>query len=96
MPVYFLVEIHCPEDRGGYDTYVEKVKPIVESQGGVYLARTEQIAAFTGDWKPDRFIVIRFDSREALDACFASPEYRAIMRLRTENVSSRAIIVEGV
>lgn len=94
--LYFLVEIHCPEDRGGYDTYVEQVKPIVESHGGVYLVRTEQIVGVTGDWNPDRFIVIRFDSREALDVCFASPEYQAIMRLRTENVSSRAIIVEGL
>ena len=40
-------------------------------------------------------IVIRFPSREKLDACFASDEYRKIMHEREDNVDARALIVEG-
>lgn len=39
--------------------------------------------------------VIRFPSREKLDACFASEEYRHIMHERADNVDARALIVEG-
>ena len=40
-----------------------------------------------------RVIVIRFPSREKLDACFASEEYRQIMHERADNVDARALIV---
>ena len=41
------------------------------------------------------WIVIRFPSREELDACFASDEYRQIKHEREDNVDARALIVEG-
>lgn len=44
---------------------------------------------------PDRCIVIKFPSYEAIDKCFSSEEYRIIMGKRINNVDGRAIIVEG-
>lgn len=99
VPCYFIVSVNIddPSMRSMYDQYIEKVKPIVESFGGVYLVRTEQIAKpFPGAWNPDRVIVIRFESRDACDRCFASEEYRNIMGLRTESVKASAVIVEGL
>lgn len=96
-PVYFIVEVNYPGDHGEYAEYVERVKPIVESHGGVYLVRTEAVAVLGPEAdRPDRFIMIRFDSRAALDACFNSPEYQAIVRMRVENVQARALIAEGL
>lgn len=98
MPVYFIVSVNIddPAMRPIYDQYIEKVKPIVESFGGTYLVRTENIdRPFPGTWNPDRVIVIRFESREECDRCFASEEYQSIMGLRTESVKASAIIVEG-
>jgi uncharacterized protein (DUF1330 family) len=40
-------------------------------------------------------VIIAFDTKEQLRACFASPEYRAIAPLRTGSTTSRSIIVEG-
>lgn len=94
--VYFIAEITRSGADGGCASYMERMMPIVESHGGVYLARTNQVLPFGGDWKPDRILVIRFPSHEALAACFNSPEYKAIRLLREENVRSRAIIVEGL
>lgn len=98
-PVYFVVSVNIddPAMRPIYDQYIEKVKPIVESFGGTYLVRTEKIdQPFPGSWKPDRVIVVCFDSREACDRCFASAEYKQIMGLRTESVKASAVIVEGI
>lgn len=98
MSAYFIVTIHLNEsrDRAPYDSYIEQVKPIVESFGGEYLVRTEKIMTFANDEKPDRLIIIRFPDREKLDACFASDEYRRIMALRTETVKTNALIAEGL
>lgn len=97
MPAYFIVSvmIHDPEKRPMYDEYIEKVKPVVESFGGEYLVRSENISVFTGDRAPDRVIIIRFETREKLEICFASEKYREIAGLRIQSVLTNAIIVEN-
>ena len=97
MSCYFMIDVYIDESkgRGSYDDYIEKVKPIVESFGGEYLVRTEEITALSGLRNPQRVIVIRFPSREKLDACFASDEYRKIIHERVDHVDARALIAEG-
>jgi uncharacterized protein (DUF1330 family) len=96
MSCYFIVSVFIgnKEKRPIYDEYIRNVRPIVEKQGGKYLVRTENIIPFTGDWKPDRIIVIRFNNREELDKCFASEEYRQIKDLRINSVVTKALIAE--
>lgn len=98
MSWYFIVDTYIDEQkgRGAYEAYIREVKPIVESFGGRYLVRTENLSTFCGNRNPQRVIVIRFNSREDLDACFSSPEYKAILSKRTGSVDSRAIIAEGL
>ena len=98
MSWYFMVDTYISEERGRgeYDDYIRQVRPIVEAHGGKYLVRTEQVSHLSGERTPQRAIVIRFDTREQLDACFSSPEYGAIMSKRAESVDSRAIIAEGL
>ena len=97
MSCFFIVDVYIDENRGrgSYDDYIDKVKPIVESYGGEYLVRTENVTALSPLRKPDRIIVIRFPSRERLDACFASNEYREIMHERIDSVDARALIAEA-
>lgn len=96
MACFFIVDTYIDKNkgRGSYDDYIEQVKPIVESYGGEYLARSENVTALSPLRKPDRVIIVRFQSREKLDACFASDEYRRIMHGRVDNVDARAVIVE--
>ena len=96
MAAFFIVHIEIPgkSDRAGYDEYIAKVKPIVENYGGCYIVRSEQIELFLGDRKPDRIIVIRFENRKQLDACFASKEYASVKMLRESSVKASAFIVD--
>ena len=98
MPWYFMVDTYIDEQkgRGAYDEYIRLVQPIVERYGGEYLARTERVCSLSEKRTPQRVILIRFDTRERLEACFASEDYRAIMSKRADSVDSRAIIVEGI
>ena len=96
MACFFIIDVYIDKNkgRGSYDDYVEKVKTIVENYGGEYLEQTESVTALSPLRKPDRVIIIRFPSREKLDACFASDEYRQIMHERIDSVDARALIVE--
>lgn len=97
MECYFMVDTYIDEKkgRGMYDEYIRKVKPIVESFGGEYLLRTEAIVSLHPERSPQRVILIKFPSRQALDACFASDSYQNIMQERIGSVDARALIVEG-
>ena len=98
MSWYFMVDTYIDgqKGRGEYDEYIRLVKPVVERYGGEYLARTDQVCGLSEKRMPQRVILIRFDTREQLDACFVSEEYCGIMSKRADSVDSRAIIVEGV
>lgn len=97
MKTYFIasVQISEPDKRPLYDEYIARVRPIVETFGGVYLVRSEKIEHLPGTWRPDRLIVIEFPDRQTLDCCFASAEYRAVAGLRMQSVEASAVIVEG-
>ena len=96
MACYFIVDTYIDgnEGRGLYDEYIREVKPIVEGFGGEYVVRTEQIISLHPERTPQRVIIIRFPSRQALDDCFASDDYRKIMHKRIDSVDARALIVE--
>ncbi len=96
MATYLIININILDknDRGAYDEYIARVRPVVENHGGEYIVRSEQVAPFAGTWRPDRVIVIRFDNRKQLDECFASPEYLAVKTLRESSVETTAFIVE--
>ena len=96
--VYFLVLIEQDQAvrPAAYAEYIAQVRPIVERYGGRYLVRTDQVIPMQAGACPDRMILIEWDSRERLEACFSSEEYRRIRKEREHSVRSRAMIVEGV
>lgn len=95
MAFYFLVDSYVCGDWKEYEKYIDEVKPIVESYGGKYILRSSNVETLNKNRMPDRCIVIKFPSREAIDECFSSENYRKIMANRVNNVDSWAIIVEG-
>ena len=94
--IYFIVTVKKDDqkDCSDYEDYVRLVKPIVERYGGRYLIRSDKVGALQEQWRPDRVIVIAWDTREQMMACFSSEEYRCIAVKREKTVDSRAIIVE--
>lgn len=97
MSYYFIVDTYIREnDSGEYNDYIAEVKPIVERFGGKYLVRTNTVISLNDGRCPQRSIVIEFPDKAALDHCFSSDAYKAIMMKRINSVDSRAIIVPGI
>ena len=102
--VYVVADISV-HDPATYGQYRHKVADIIRECGGRYLIRAgnlqfdgesgDTVTSAEGDWNPDRFIVLEFDSEDQVRACFESEEYLEISSLRTGSATTRLIIVNG-
>jgi uncharacterized protein (DUF1330 family) len=94
VSIYMVIEIEV-KDKGLYSEYVEKVHEVVIKHGGQYLVRGGQVTPLSGNWSPERVIIIEFETIEHLKRCFGSEEYRTLAPLRENSTLSRSIVVES-
>jgi uncharacterized protein (DUF1330 family) len=92
MSVFFLAEIEVL-DPEKYQEYVDRAFKIVQKFGGEYIFRSSSIVPVSGDWKPQRMILIRFESEAQMHGCFGSEAYRRIEHLREQSTRSRAVVI---
>lgn len=92
---YTIAEI-AVNDAVAYRDYVAAVTPLIAKYGGVYLVRAGKIAMKEGAAPQGRMVVIEFPSFAAVQSFYDSPEYQAIIGLRTKVATSRVFFVEGV
>lgn len=90
----FVVLIEEIYNKEMYGDYIKKVVSIIQSYNGEYIARSNKILPFAGD-KPERAIVIAFDSMEEAKKCFLSEGYAKIKHLRENSTRSRAFFIEN-
>jgi uncharacterized protein (DUF1330 family) len=89
--VVFVEEIH---DQEMYTNYIKQVVKIIQAHKGEYIARSDKIIPFSGA-KPERSIIIAFNSMEEARGCFFSEEYVEIKHLREKSTRSRAFFIEN-
>ena len=96
MSAYLIVNVAEVTDVAMYARYREQVSEEVRRAGGRYLARGGEVSVLEGDWRPNRLIVVEFESAEAARAWWSSPEYAALRDLRQAATHSEMVVVEGV
>ena len=94
MSVYMIIEIQVKDDQL-YAQYVNRVPEVIAKYGGRYLVRGGPVTPMSGDWRPQRIIVIQFETLEDVRACFASQEYRKLAPIRAQSTVGKAIVVES-
>jgi len=96
MSAYLIVNVAEVVDEDAYARYRKQVSNEVRRAGGRYLARGGAVSVLEGEWKPNRLIVVEFESADAARAWWASPEYAALRDLRQTSTRSQMVVVEGV
>ncbi|MBS2028542.1 MAG: DUF1330 domain-containing protein [Deltaproteobacteria bacterium] len=86
------IDIRVP-DR--YPEYVSAAKPAFDKYGAKFLARGGKFEAAEGTARA-RNVIIEFESLEAAQACYRSPEYQAAAAIRQEIAQTEVVLVEGV
>jgi uncharacterized protein (DUF1330 family) len=94
MPVYLIIDIGVM-DQGLYEEYVAQVPAVVEQYGGRYLVRGGEVVALAGGWRPERIVVLEFESIDQAQDYLTSPENLALASLQEKSITIRAIIVQG-
>ena len=92
--VYMIIDISV-KDHKMYGEYVEKARPIVLSHGGRYLAKCDNVISLSGNWNPERMVIIEFDNLSLLQQCFNSSEYKEICYLREQSTEGKAVVVQS-
>ncbi|MCE5250522.1 DUF1330 domain-containing protein [bacterium] len=90
----FVVIIEEIFDHEMYDNYIKQVVRIIHAHNGEYIARSNKIVPFIGN-KPERSIIIAFESMEEAKKCFFSEEYEKIKHFRENSTKSRAFFIEN-
>ncbi len=92
--VVFVALIEKINNKHLYNLYLKEVVKIIQSYNGEYLVRSEKITKYSGE-KPDRVIIISFNSMKDAKDCFYSKEYELIKDLREKSTKSRAFFIEN-
>ena len=96
MSAYLIADIAHVLDEEAYGRYKHQVSPGLLAAGGRYLIRGGAIDVLEGDWRPNRLILVRFDSARAARSWWASKEYAALKEMRQSATQSHMIIVDGL
>ena len=101
--ILMILEITV-HDSLQYQQYRLNVEPLIEKYGGIYLVRSggmafdpdpaRKVTPVEGNWNPNRFIIIRWDSMEQLQNFATSEEYNSVAKLRENSASTKSIIVK--
>lgn len=91
---YILAEIAVANPEP-YQDYLAAVTPMVGKLGGAYLVRGGRSERREGAAPAGRLVLLEFASFDAAQAFYDSPEYQAILPMRTANATSRVIVMEG-
>jgi len=92
--VVFVVIIEEISNQEMYDSYIRQVVKIIQSHNGGYIARSSKIMPLSGS-RPERSVIIGFDSIEEARKCFFSEENEQIKHLRENSIKSRASFIEN-
>ena len=95
MPAYVIVEIDIA-DPVGYEQYKRLAGATVEKYGGQYIVRGGRTEVLEGDWKPNRVVVLQFDSAQSAKDWLNSEEYREPRKMRHRTAKTNMILVEGI
>ena len=96
MAAYLIVDCKLT-NPDLYEQYKLKAKPLVEKNGGEYLARGGAISLKESRlWSPTRMVLIRFPSVALADTFYHSAEYQEVLKISLASADRTLFILEGV
>ena len=94
MAAYVIADLEV-KDAAAYEIYKQGVGATVERFGGRFLVRGGPVKTFEGDWQPGRLVILEFPDMAALEAWYASPDYKPLLDMRLAASTGRLIAAHG-
>ena len=93
MAAYWIAHVRVINEEG-YGEYGKQAGPAVKKYGGRFLALPGRYVSLEGEDFPQN-VIVEFESVEAAQACYDSPEYQEALVHFKGNAERMLTIVEG-
>lgn len=93
MAGYFIAN-YTINDQAEYQKYMAAVGPILQAHGAEIVVVDRDSVLLEGS-AGHVTVVLKFATKAAAQAWYESPEYQAIIHLRTDNAEGIGVITEG-
>ena len=90
----YFIENYTITNQAGYQEYIAAVGPTLDAHGAERVVVDRGSVPLEGPGGQVS-VVLRFASKAAAMAWYESPQYQAIVHLRTDNTEGTAAIAEG-
>lgn len=90
MPALWIAHVTVT-DEDAYGKYAKLAGPAIAKHGGSFIARGGRFVQLEGKERP-RNVVAKFDSVEAAEACYNSPEYQEALS-HARGASERELLI---
>ncbi len=90
MPALWIAHVTVT-DEDAYGRYAALAGPAIAKHGGKFIARGGRFVQLEGRERP-RNVVARFDSVEAAETCYHSPEYQEALN-HARGASERELLI---
>ena len=94
MAAYFIFTHKVLDADTLNNNYLPKAVESLQPYEPEILAVDENIEVIEGDTSKNRTVILKFKRKEDAKAWYNSPEYQAIVNLRTDSVDGIALICE--
>ncbi|WP_433331140.1 DUF1330 domain-containing protein [Spirillospora sp. CA-294931] len=95
MTAYVIANLWDVRIGPGIVEYLERIDATLKPYEGRFLIHGAEPEVVEGTWKGVP-VVVEFPDMDALRAWYDSPEYQAILPLRTDNSAGDLIVLPGV
>lgn len=95
MVAYVIADVEVT-NPAEYEGYKRMVPATLEAFGGKFVARGGEVEVLEGEWRPNRLVIIEFESVERAKGWWASEEYRAAKELRQQHSVGSLVVVAGI
>ncbi len=90
---YVVVTIKRIIDLEAFREYAVQAQPMIERYGGRYVAVDKTPEVRSGDWPYVRTIIVAYPNLAAAQKFYDSPEYQAIVPIRTRAIDANIVLV---
>ena len=90
MPALWIAHVTVTDEEA-YGRYAKLAGPAIAKHGGQFIARAGRYVQLEGKERP-RNVVARFDSVEAAEACYNSPDYQEALS-HARGASERELLI---
>ncbi len=94
MKTYLILDFSI-KDLPAFMEYVEKIPAYLEKHSARYLVEGVIPEVLEGDWKPERIVILEFESAQDSDNFLNDPDVKQLFSIRRKHTTSNLIKVHG-